>query len=253
MKKYGMIVLAALFMLLIASNDVHAQKWNQEDVPSDKVWTIKFNTPMDFSSANKNIEVRGENESELPPELIFENNDKHIVVFPPSNGYKEGEEYELIVHKGIKSKAGVKSETSYQMTFTIEETTLTVTETTRLIDERLESFTDIFYGDLQGITYDHQKDFSRIRGDLRGIATEGFVQSTESVYKDICLGCGAWFMTFNLNWDAHTEVIAQSPDRIDIETIHLGDEFYPDEQITVTLVKEDGVWKFEGIAAVPLS
>lgn len=74
----------------------------------NKVWTLKFSTPIVISSLNNNVVIQDITDGSTVNVNISGGNDENSVkVNPPSGGYKISHNYKLTVDKSIKSKNGV--------------------------------------------------------------------------------------------------------------------------------------------------
>lgn len=100
MKRYAIGILAAVLLLSLGGTAL-ARDWPAENVSLQKVWSIKFNGEVDLSTATKNIYVEGVATAIAPGE-----DNKTIVVKPPTGGYQPGQTYYLHINKEVKSKSG---------------------------------------------------------------------------------------------------------------------------------------------------
>ncbi len=100
MKRYAIGILAAVLLLSLGGTAL-ARDWPAENVSLQKVWSIKFNGEVDLSTATKNIYVEGVATAIAPGE-----DNKTIVVKPPTGGYQPGQTYYLHINKEVMSKSG---------------------------------------------------------------------------------------------------------------------------------------------------
>jgi len=100
MKRYAIGILAAVLLLSLGGTAL-ARDWPAENVSLQKVWSIKFNSEVDLSTATKNIYVEGVATAIAPGE-----DNKTIVVKPPTGGYQPGQTYYLHINKEVMSKSG---------------------------------------------------------------------------------------------------------------------------------------------------
>ncbi|WPC41007.1 Ig-like domain-containing protein [Clostridium sp. JS66] len=73
----------------------------------NKVWTLKFRTPVDISSLNNSIRVEDLTDGSAVSVSISAGEDENSAkVNPPSVGYKVAHSYKLTIDKNVKSKKG---------------------------------------------------------------------------------------------------------------------------------------------------
>lgn len=95
----------------------------KQDIQQDKVWTIKFNGPVDKLSVKqslKNISVVDSEGTEMSVRLQYDEASNTVKVIPVNN-YKAGQVYFLIVGKDIKSVEGGPLESPVRMKFKIRQ------------------------------------------------------------------------------------------------------------------------------------
>ena len=106
---------------LLEDLDVRAQKWkDQNNVPVNKDWSIKFNDLIDPKSINKeNVFIKNEN-GEVLENITLTNKDNIVTVEAPLEDYVKGETYFLYVSDKVKSKEGHSLKQPIVMKFTIK-------------------------------------------------------------------------------------------------------------------------------------
>lgn len=73
----------------------------------NKIWTLKFRTPVDISSLNNNITMEDLTDGSAVSVSISAGDDENSAkVNPPSAGYKISHNYKLTIGKSVKSKRG---------------------------------------------------------------------------------------------------------------------------------------------------
>jgi len=115
---YGVVnALNAINNVIDDNNECKAWQ-TQYNVIDNKIWTIKFNMPIDNSIVNNdNIYILDENKIKLNQNMLVEN-DK-IIIYPPSENYINGKNYNLYINN-IKSKNEKQLITPINMEFIIE-------------------------------------------------------------------------------------------------------------------------------------
>lgn len=79
-------------------------KFKSMDVPKDKIFTINFNKEIDEKSITKDtLMVIDKNGKIMNTESNLCTDNKSIALLPPKEGYTEGEQYALLIKKGIKA------------------------------------------------------------------------------------------------------------------------------------------------------
>lgn len=90
---------------------------NVDDVPVNKIWTIKFNQPMILSSAKSNVKVIDEKTNNEVPVNISLSQDNFYVCVSSVSSYDPDSEYLLSVSAGLMSAYNKSLKTSFSMTF----------------------------------------------------------------------------------------------------------------------------------------
>ncbi|GAA0726886.1 hypothetical protein GCM10008905_23830 [Clostridium malenominatum] len=75
----------------------------------NKIWTIRFNSEVDFYSVRDRIrvnEVYNNSTSSSVPVSIEESGRMSVKINPPSGGYKKGQNYQITINKGAKGRDG---------------------------------------------------------------------------------------------------------------------------------------------------
>lgn len=90
---------------------------DQTNIPVDKVWTVKFNKPLDaISINNSNIYITHANGNEIPIEITI-NEDKKFIIVTPDKPYDSGETYYLFITNTICSQNSELLSKSVRMQF----------------------------------------------------------------------------------------------------------------------------------------
>ncbi|UFJ39579.1 DUF11 domain-containing protein [Brevibacillus humidisoli] len=102
------------------------EEWpEQEDVPVDKSWTIRFSKKLDPETVTeRNIYVTDDRGRHLDVEVTLGEDEKSILVSSPEEGYEPGETYTLHIRRYIRSEDGESLKKSIRMDFTIAEETV---------------------------------------------------------------------------------------------------------------------------------
>lgn len=106
----------------VSSNDsqqyiTQSNSETKEDVPVDKTWTIKFNEPVDLSSAEKSIKViNKKTNGQVSLSISLSNHDLYVNV-SPNKPYDTDNEYILSVDSNLKSKYNRILKNSFTMNF----------------------------------------------------------------------------------------------------------------------------------------
>ncbi len=73
----------------------------------NKVWTLKFRTPVDVNSLNNTVSIQDLTDGSAVSVSVSAGDDENSAkVNPPSGGYKMSHNYKLTIDKSIKSKKG---------------------------------------------------------------------------------------------------------------------------------------------------
>lgn len=90
-------------------------------VAADKKWTITFTGEVEFDDFTKDaIIVTGSKGNEVNTTLELGQNNKSIIVYPPTVGYTPGESYTLTVRKQCHDKNGKQMKQDRTLNFSIE-------------------------------------------------------------------------------------------------------------------------------------
>ncbi len=90
---------------------------SREDVPVDKTWTIKFNQPVDLSSAQNSIKVvNKETNGQVSLNISLSNNGYYVNV-SPKQSYALNSEYILTVDSNLKSRYNRQIKSNFSMDF----------------------------------------------------------------------------------------------------------------------------------------
>lgn len=86
----------------------------------NKIWTLKFNIPVNINSLKNNVKIQDITSGETSNLSAFSGNDEYSAkVNPPSGGYKLNHNYKLILGNGISSKVGDKLPKSAALSFEV--------------------------------------------------------------------------------------------------------------------------------------
>lgn len=100
-----------IYNSVYAASNQDARKEINAKVVTDvnKIWTIKFNSEVDFYSVKDRItvnEVHDNSVSSSVPVNIEDNGRMAIKINPPTGGYKIGKNYQITITKGAKARDG---------------------------------------------------------------------------------------------------------------------------------------------------
>lgn len=114
-----------LFLLFLSpvsfSADSSKSIASYESVEPTKVWTVEFNTEMDSESINnETIYVIDSNENKVATSIYLTEDKRKAKVNPPANGYKQEENYQLVVTNDVYSTNKVLIKQGYSIDFTIK-------------------------------------------------------------------------------------------------------------------------------------
>ncbi|KGP74705.1 Ig-like domain-containing protein [Pontibacillus yanchengensis] len=108
----------------------------------------------------------------------------------------------------------------------------------------VDSVHEIFYDDLiDTVGSSQERDFSRIKDDLRPLVTQDHMKEIEDAYYDVCLECEAWYMNVDWSWDIHMNTLENTPSHMTAETVELEGNLASGGYDVVSLKKENGNWK----------
>lgn len=90
------------------------------NIDSNKEWTVKFNNTLNASTVNSsNITVVDEDNNNIPVSVTLGKDETTVFVSPKVSGYDPGENYYLIVGKGVKSALNQELTSPVKLKFTI--------------------------------------------------------------------------------------------------------------------------------------
>lgn len=89
-------------------------------VPADKIWTIKFNSDLNFKDVTENVIVKDSKGNRVNVS-ISKKDSNQIVVEPPAGGYKSGELYDLYISNNLKSSSNAPLHQPVSMRFKIDQ------------------------------------------------------------------------------------------------------------------------------------
>lgn len=110
-----------LFIFIMQSTIVHATIIDNQIVDKSKIWTLKFTQELVLDEANKqNITVKDSKDSIVICALSLGQDNKSVVLNPPTGGYISGEKYVLNIGNALQCKSGEKIKSAKIMNFTIK-------------------------------------------------------------------------------------------------------------------------------------
>ncbi|MYL53887.1 hypothetical protein GLW08_11120 [Pontibacillus yanchengensis] len=111
-------------------------------------------------------------------------------------------------------------------------------------EDIVNSVHEIFYDDLiSTVGSSEERDFSRIKDDLRPLVTQDHLEKIEDAYYDVCIECEAWYMNVDWSWDIHMNTLENTPNQMTAETVELEGIMASGGYDVVSLNKENGNWK----------
>ena len=126
-KKFIAFLSIFTFLFIVSQTDTTQAEvitipWEESiNVKTDKVWTVKFNKPVDPSSIDSNsIFILDESGTKKASSLSLASGNMHILVSPPTEGYSYGSSYTLHITNKIKDTEGKTLSKYVQKKFTIE-------------------------------------------------------------------------------------------------------------------------------------
>lgn len=117
------ILVAAIFSVffLISSNVQAASFTDNQTVDSKKVWTIRFDSEIDFDDLTKqSITVTGSDGTKANVGLQLGQDGKTIIVSAPEDGYISGENYTLNIGNQVHSTKGKNLNNEQKLHFNIK-------------------------------------------------------------------------------------------------------------------------------------
>lgn len=113
------IVTLILICSLLLPTCVYAKEFQKQDtVTTDKLWSIKFNIPIDTKTLDKNIAIKDSNGIIFDISLNITDDNKVITVIP-KKAYVPNETYTLNINQNIKSVKGKSLEENLTKSFII--------------------------------------------------------------------------------------------------------------------------------------
>ncbi|RFU61097.1 carboxypeptidase regulatory-like domain-containing protein [Peribacillus glennii] len=125
-RKYFHIFMAFFLLLSLISAPLmaHAEETSyktlpsKKNVPLDKEWTISFNNELEPASINEqNVFVLDSSGNIVSTSAYVHDNDKQVLVRPPSEGYKANTSYTLFVESDVYSKKNKLIKKPVKMSF----------------------------------------------------------------------------------------------------------------------------------------
>ncbi|MYL53886.1 hypothetical protein GLW08_11115 [Pontibacillus yanchengensis] len=110
MKKFCLSMMLTFILSFVGlQSTVLAESNSNENIATDKMWAITFNTTMSLESAKEEINVHNHDGAVISTTISYGANEKQILVHPPKENYAPNTTYTLTVHDEIVSKSGVKA------------------------------------------------------------------------------------------------------------------------------------------------
>lgn len=124
----------------VTTSEIYKEWESKQNVPINKVWTVKFNYELDETTiSNENIFIQHNQQNIEGIKISLNEDKKSVKVEAPVEGYKKGEKYILYIEKGIKSVTGKTLNTPVKFEFTIEQeldSTFTIVNNSELNNEQ---------------------------------------------------------------------------------------------------------------------
>lgn len=106
----------------VTTSEIYKEWESKQNVPINKVWTVKFNYELDETTiSNESIFIQHNQQNIEGIKISLNEDKKSVKVEAPVEGYKKGEKYILYIEKGIKSVTGKTLNTPVKFEFTIEQ------------------------------------------------------------------------------------------------------------------------------------
>lgn len=100
-------VMVSCFSFSVSADEDFNDMGNRAISDVNKVWTLKFRTPVDVSSLNNNISMQDLTDGSTVSVNIVAGDDQNSAkINPPSGGYKMSHNYKLTIGKSVQSKKG---------------------------------------------------------------------------------------------------------------------------------------------------
>ncbi len=117
-KKYKIATLIFAISLILPTC-VHAKEFEKQDnVASDKSWSIKFSNALDTETLDKNINIT-DSKGNVFDTIVNISDDKKVITLTPRKSYIPNEMYTLNVNESIKSVKGKALEENSIKKFTV--------------------------------------------------------------------------------------------------------------------------------------
>lgn len=121
MKKWTVAVTLILFSLFFNFNAKAEVFKDGQIVAKDKIWTITFNRPVQIdANTEQSITVCDSDGNNVSVSLRMGQDDRSIVINPPSAGYESGAVYYLTVDEKMKSQDSKELDNPMTMSFSIQ-------------------------------------------------------------------------------------------------------------------------------------
>ena len=156
MKKI-LILTIAIFLLVFP---VSAQEISMKNnVPYNKIWTIKFTHDLEWKSIKTGIIVTDSKGIKQDIRAALGDEPNTLVVLPPQGGYKPLETYTMIINQNIKNKNGksLRENTTFRFTTNNEKPPKTETYDTTFAEVDIKAYyNNKMISDKKGIVVDNK-------------------------------------------------------------------------------------------------
>lgn len=122
-KRIKTLILTIVFSFTIFQFKVNAAtsiSTPRVNIDSNKEWTVKFNNTLSASTVNSsNITVVDESNNAIPVSVTLGKDGTTVLISPKISGYDPGQNYYLVIGKGVKSALNEELSNSIKLKFTI--------------------------------------------------------------------------------------------------------------------------------------
>lgn len=168
----------------------------QDNITTDKSWSIKFSIPIDTKTLDKNINITDSTGNLLDTSLNVTDNNKVVTVIPKKT-YVPNETYILNVNQNVKSVKGKSIEESLVKKFTVSNMYSINTENEKIIkefrshhgytNEELKNMKIKYLGNVEGyfIYYVPLKESADYGNSMQSYEADGYVFPAVSMSRII--------------------------------------------------------------------
>jgi len=144
MLKKIIISVMVIFLVFTSSNVKSATFTDNQIVEANKLWTIKFNMAVILDDLTREaIKVTDSQGNIVKVVLTLAQDEKSILVIPPTGGYKQGQNYLLNIGTNVKSKDGKNLKETQKLNFSIKSNSSTIYIN---LEEKMKTFGfDVMY------------------------------------------------------------------------------------------------------------